>query len=72
MRWLQHMAPLFPDVSFCPTGGITMSNLHEFLGQPNCFVVGGAFMATRQAIETGEWTMIREAAKQAVAAAAER
>ncbi len=58
-RWLQHMAPLFPDVSFCPTGGITASNLHEFLALPNRFMVGGAFMAPRQAINATEWLGIQ-------------
>ncbi|QPF83859.1 bifunctional 4-hydroxy-2-oxoglutarate aldolase/2-dehydro-3-deoxy-phosphogluconate aldolase [Bradyrhizobium genosp. L] len=29
IRWLQHLFPLFPDVSFCPTGGISDTNSND-------------------------------------------
>lgn len=68
--WLRHMQPLFPDIRFCPTGGVSTANLREYLGLPNVFAAGGVFMAPRQSIQDRDWGGIRALAKAAMQAGA--
>lgn len=55
----------FPDVWFCPTGGIREETLQEYLHLPNVLCVGGSWLATRQEIENGAWSVITERALRA-------
>ncbi|MBI1244055.1 MAG: bifunctional 4-hydroxy-2-oxoglutarate aldolase/2-dehydro-3-deoxy-phosphogluconate aldolase [Alphaproteobacteria bacterium] len=63
---LKHVLPLFPELRFCPTGGVGDANLVDFLAVPNCFAVGGAWLAPRDVIEAANWRDIAERAKRAV------
>jgi len=56
---LKGFAGPFPDVKFCPTGGIGTSNAPDYLRQRNVITVGGSWMAPRDAIEAEDWTRIR-------------
>lgn len=56
----------FPDVTFCPTGGIGPSNYLEYLALPNVQCVGGSWLAPDEAIANGDWDKITELAKSAV------
>jgi len=47
VKMLQSLAPLFPDVLFCPTGGVGFAELPNYLDQPNVFAVGGSWIAPR-------------------------
>lgn len=62
---LRNMATLFPDVSFCPTGGITAGNLAEFLELENVFGVGGTWVAPRELIAGRRWREISGLAREA-------
>ncbi|MFN9185607.1 MAG: bifunctional 4-hydroxy-2-oxoglutarate aldolase/2-dehydro-3-deoxy-phosphogluconate aldolase [Betaproteobacteria bacterium] len=57
----------FPGVKFCATGGVSPSNVHEYLAQPNIACVGGSWVCRPQAIRAGDWAGIRQAAQKAVA-----
>lgn len=57
----------FPDVKFCPTGGIGPDNYLDYLALPNVMCVGGSWLAPDDAIENGEWDRITQLAKQAIA-----
>ncbi|MDP5032760.1 MAG: bifunctional 4-hydroxy-2-oxoglutarate aldolase/2-dehydro-3-deoxy-phosphogluconate aldolase [Paraglaciecola sp.] len=59
----------FPDVAFCPTGGISPSNYLDYLALPNVRCAGGSWLVPDGAMENGEWDKITELAKQAVAGA---
>jgi 2-dehydro-3-deoxyphosphogluconate aldolase/(4S)-4-hydroxy-2-oxoglutarate aldolase len=59
----------FPDVAFCPTGGISPTNYLEYLALPNVHCAGGSWLVPDGALENGEWDKITELAKQAVAGA---
>ena len=56
----------FPDISFCPTGGISPSNYKEYLSLPNVKCCGGSWLAPADVIENKQWSKITELAKQAV------
>ena len=59
----------FPDVTFCPTGGIGPNNYNDYLALNNVKCVGGSWLAPDDAIETGDWARITQLAKEAVAGA---
>ncbi len=62
---LKALAGPFPDVTFCPTGGITAETASEFLALPNVACVGGSWLTPRTALAAGDWEAITALAKQA-------
>ncbi len=62
---LKALHAVFPDVSFCPTGGISRQNAGEFLVLPNVLCVGGSWVAPAEALESGDWARVRELATDA-------
>ncbi len=62
---LQALAGPFPDVTFCPTGGITAETAPEFLALPNVACVGGSWLTPKTALAAGDWETITTLAKQA-------
>ncbi|MEC8377066.1 MAG: bifunctional 4-hydroxy-2-oxoglutarate aldolase/2-dehydro-3-deoxy-phosphogluconate aldolase [Pseudomonadota bacterium] len=57
----------FPDVTFCPTGGIGPNNYNDYLALNNVKCVGGSWLAPDDAIESGDWARITQLAKVAIA-----
>jgi len=51
VRALKAFAGPFPQMRFCPTGGITVDNASGYLAQPNVVCVGGSWM-TKGDVET--------------------
>jgi 2-dehydro-3-deoxyphosphogluconate aldolase/(4S)-4-hydroxy-2-oxoglutarate aldolase len=61
------LAPVFPGIVFCPTGGIDERLAEHYLALPNVPMVGGSWMAPRDAIAAGDWARIRLLAERAAA-----
>jgi 2-dehydro-3-deoxyphosphogluconate aldolase/(4S)-4-hydroxy-2-oxoglutarate aldolase len=57
----------FPDVVFCPTGGITLETAPQFLALPNVRVCGGSWLTPADAVEKGDWARITRLAREASA-----
>lgn len=55
----------FPDVAFCPTGGLTPDNAPQFLALPNVRVCGGSWLTPADAVEQGDWARITRLAREA-------
>jgi 2-dehydro-3-deoxyphosphogluconate aldolase/(4S)-4-hydroxy-2-oxoglutarate aldolase len=55
----------FPQVRFCPTGGIDVASAPSYLALPNVLCVGGSWIAPRAAIEAGEFDKIEHLARAA-------
>lgn len=55
----------FPDVTFCPTGGVTATTAPEFLALPNVACVGGSWLTPNDAIAAGNWQRITALAREA-------
>ena len=66
---LQALAPVFPGVAFCPTGGIDERSAAKYLALPNVPMVGGSWMAPREAVAAGDWATVRRLAERAAATA---
>jgi 2-dehydro-3-deoxyphosphogluconate aldolase / (4S)-4-hydroxy-2-oxoglutarate aldolase len=67
LEWLKALAPVFPGVAFCPTGGIDEHSARDFLALPNVPMVGGSWMAPKDAIVDGDWARVRRLAERASA-----
>ena len=57
-------APL-PQVSFCPTGGITLASAPEYLSLPNVICVGGSWISPDADVAEGNWQAIETRAREA-------
>ncbi len=55
----------FPDVTFCPTGGITVDTAPEYLALPNVPVCGGTWLTPPDAVNNGDWAEITRRAEAA-------
>ena len=62
---LKALAGPFPDVAFCPTGGITVATAPQFLALPNVLVCGGSWLAPQDAVTAGDWAHVTALARQA-------
>ena len=49
--FIQAMSSLFPQVSFCPTGGVKQQNKEDYLSLSNCFAVGGTWISPKVWVE---------------------
>lgn len=56
-----------PQISFCPTGGVSPANADSYLSLPNVPCAGGSWVAPKDLVAKGDWagieTLAREAAK---------
>lgn len=64
---LKGLAGPFPDIAFCPTGGITVETAPQFLALPNVKVCGGSWLSPKDALLAGDWARITRLAQQASA-----
>ena len=63
---LKAIAGPIPQVTFCPTGGISPDNYQSYLQLSNVACVGGSWLAPADAVKTKNWTKVTELAKLAV------
>jgi 2-dehydro-3-deoxyphosphogluconate aldolase/(4S)-4-hydroxy-2-oxoglutarate aldolase len=66
-RALRAFATVFPEVRFCPTGGVTPENVGGYLELPNVVCVGGSWLAPPALMAAHKWAQIQELAARAVA-----
>ncbi|WP_432698128.1 bifunctional 4-hydroxy-2-oxoglutarate aldolase/2-dehydro-3-deoxy-phosphogluconate aldolase [Marinobacterium sp. YM272] len=64
---LKSFAGPFPDVRFCPTGGIGPKNYLDYLKLPNVSCVGGSWVVPSDLIDAKDWEGITGLASEAVA-----
>lgn len=62
---LKAMAGPFPELSFCPTGGISADTFRDYLALPNVTCVGGSWLAPATAVADQEWEVITRLAREA-------
>lgn len=66
VKALKSIGGPFPDISFCPTGGISPSNYKEYLALSNVKCCGGSWLTPADVIEKKQWSTITQLAKEAV------
>jgi 2-dehydro-3-deoxyphosphogluconate aldolase/(4S)-4-hydroxy-2-oxoglutarate aldolase len=55
----------FPQVSFCPTGGVSAKNLSSYLSLPNVIAAGGSWMVPSDLNEAGAFAHATQMAREA-------
>jgi len=63
--FLKSLASPLPQITFCPTGGITQATATDFLSLDNVMCVGGSWLASRTDIANKDFAAITERAKAA-------
>ena len=58
IKALRALAGPFPQVRFCPTGGIGEANAATWLAEPNVLCVGGSWLCPAADIRSGNWAGI--------------
>lgn len=56
-----------PQITFCPTGGISTKNAKDYLSLSNTRCVGGSWVAPQSLIDAGDWDSISKLAQEACA-----
>ena len=57
----------FADIRFCPTGGINLNNIKNYLALNNVACCGGSWLVSDEIVATKNWSQITELANQALA-----
>jgi len=60
------LAAVFPDLLFCPTGGISETSARDYLRLPYVPCVGGSWLVTKPLVAEQNWVAIRAMASRAV------
>ena len=56
----------FPQVKFCPTGGIGPKNVADYLALKCVATVGGSWMLPADAVKSGNWEEVTRLSREAV------
>jgi 2-dehydro-3-deoxyphosphogluconate aldolase / (4S)-4-hydroxy-2-oxoglutarate aldolase len=59
------LAAVFPDMLFCPTGGVSATTAPSYLKLPCVPCVGGSWLTTAALLAERNWTAVQELAKRA-------
>jgi len=65
VKALKAFAGPFPQMRFCPTGGVNAANARDYLGQPNVVCVGGSWMLPNDATASKDWPTVKALADTA-------
>jgi len=66
IKALRALAGPFPDMQFCPTGGIGEANAAAWLAEPNVIAVGGSWLCPAADIRSGNWAGITAMCERAM------
>ena len=63
---LKALSSVFADVQFVPTGGVTASNLADYLAVPNVIACGGSWLAPAKLVADGQFNKISKLTADAI------
>jgi 2-dehydro-3-deoxyphosphogluconate aldolase/(4S)-4-hydroxy-2-oxoglutarate aldolase len=63
--YLKSIGSPIPQVSFCPTGGISLKLAPDYLSLKTILCVGGSWVAPKDAMARGDWDEITRLAREA-------
>ncbi|WP_104712862.1 bifunctional 4-hydroxy-2-oxoglutarate aldolase/2-dehydro-3-deoxy-phosphogluconate aldolase [Helicobacter cetorum] len=56
----------FKEVKFCPTGGVSLDNMHAYLNLENVLCVGGSWLTPKDLVKNKEWDKIINLVKESL------
>ncbi len=63
---LKALSGPFPSMYFCPTGGVNLKNLNDFLALNNVLCVGGSWIVPNDMIKNKDFEQITKLCKEAI------
>jgi 2-dehydro-3-deoxyphosphogluconate aldolase/(4S)-4-hydroxy-2-oxoglutarate aldolase len=66
IKGLRALGGPFPQVRFCPTGGIGDGNAASWLAEPNVVAVGGSWLCPPAEVRAGNWSGITAMCERAM------
>jgi 2-dehydro-3-deoxyphosphogluconate aldolase/(4S)-4-hydroxy-2-oxoglutarate aldolase len=66
VKAIQSIGGPFPDIIFCPTGGINLNNIRNYLALPNVVCCGGSWLVSSAIVENKNWSEITKLANEAL------
>ncbi len=67
VKAIQSIGGPFPDIRFCPTGGINLNNIKNYLALKNVMCCGGSWLVSDEIVASKNWSKITDLAKQVLA-----
>lgn len=64
---LGSLASPLPQITFCPTGGVSLKNARDYLALANTLCVGGSWVAPKDRVAARDWAAIEALAAEAAA-----
>lgn len=62
---LKALSGPFPQLRFCPTGGVSLANLDSYLGLKQVICVGGSWLVPADAVAAKDWAQVTSLASEA-------
>jgi 2-dehydro-3-deoxyphosphogluconate aldolase/(4S)-4-hydroxy-2-oxoglutarate aldolase len=62
---LKALSGPFPQMRFCPTGGVSLANLGDYLALKQVICVGGSWLVPADAIANRDWARVTQLAREA-------
>ena len=62
---LKALSGPFPQMQFCPTGGVSLANLGNYLALPQVICVGGSWLVPADAVKNRDWAQVTKLSREA-------
>lgn len=62
--FIDAMNPVFPHMTFFPTGGISEENVGEYLSRPNVVCAGGSWLTPAKLLQQRDWAKLHSIASR--------
>jgi 2-dehydro-3-deoxyphosphogluconate aldolase/(4S)-4-hydroxy-2-oxoglutarate aldolase len=63
---LKGFAGPFGAMKFCPTGGVSLANMNDYLALPNVVCVGGSWIVPKKSVAAGDFGAVTKLCKEAL------
>jgi len=67
VKTLQAFSQVFPALVYCPTGGVNLHNMLDYLALPQVLAVGGTWLTPLELIKQQDWSAITQLVKKSLA-----
>lgn len=62
--FIDAMGPVFPQMAFFPTGGISEENVGDYLSRPNVVCAGGSWLTPAKLLQQRDWAKLHSIASR--------
>ncbi|MEA5010344.1 MAG: bifunctional 4-hydroxy-2-oxoglutarate aldolase/2-dehydro-3-deoxy-phosphogluconate aldolase [Angelakisella sp.] len=66
-KYIRSLSGIYRNISFMPSGGISLDNMNEYFDVPSVFACGGSWVCPEKLIQQGRWDEITAICEETVA-----